>query len=58
MSLIHVLYRFKTFKTSINISLRGRRGRDRIVVGFTTTIQPVHITTDIVSSNPAHARCT
>ena len=31
----------------------GRRGcdRDRMVVGFTTTVQSVPITTDVVSSN-------
>ena len=30
----------------------GRRGRDRMVVGFTTThMQSVPITTDVVSSN-------
>ena len=35
--------------------LRGRRGRDRMVVGFTTTyaisVQSVPITTDVASSN-------
>ena len=36
----------------------GRRGRDRMVVGFTTTyMQPVPITTNIVSSNLVQARC-
>ena len=37
-----------------------RRGRDRMVVGFTTTLpmEPVLINTYVVSSNPAHARCT
>ena len=33
----------------------GRRGLDRMVVGFTTThvpMQSVPITTDVVSSNP------
>ena len=35
--------------------LRGdRRGRDRMVVGFTTTLQSVPITTEVVSSNPVH----
>ena len=32
----------------------GRRGRDRMVVGFTTTLQSVPDTTKVVSSNPAH----
>jgi hypothetical protein len=33
----------------------GRRGRDRVVVWFTTTyIQSVPITINIVGSNPAH----
>jgi hypothetical protein len=32
--------------------IRGRRGRDRMVFGFTTTyMQSVPITTDVVSSN-------
>jgi hypothetical protein len=30
------------------------RGRDRIVVGFTTPMQSVYITTKIVSLNPVH----
>ena len=34
---------------------RDRCGRDRMVVGFTTTyMQPVPITTDVVSSNLDH----
>jgi hypothetical protein len=37
--------------------LRGRSGRDRIVVGFITTYA-MSITTKVVSSNPAQARCT
>jgi hypothetical protein len=35
----------------------GRRGRDGMVVEFITTYQSVPITTNIVSSNPAQARC-
>ena len=31
--------------------VRGRHGRDRMVVGFTTTTA---ITTNVVSSNPIH----
>ena len=39
----------------IHFSLGGRRGRYRVVVGFTTTcaISPL-ITTKVVSSNPVH----
>ena len=34
---------------------RDRRGRDHMVVGFTTTfMQSVPITTEVVSSNPFH----
>ena len=34
---------------------RGRRGRDRMVAGFTTTrAKSVPITTEVVSSNPLH----
>ena len=36
---------------------RGRSGRDRIVVEFITTYA-MSITTKVVSSNPAQARCT
>ena len=32
----------------------GRRGRDRMVVGFTNTYAISAITTKVVSSNPAH----
>jgi hypothetical protein len=40
----------------------GRRGRDRMVVGFITTstygyMLSVPITINVVSSNPAQARC-
>ena len=38
---------------------RGGRGRDRMVVEFVQlTVQPVPITTNVVSSNPAQAWCT
>ena len=33
---------------------RGRRGCDRMVVGFLTTLQPVPNITYVVSSNPVH----
>ena len=33
---------------------RGCRGRDRMVVGFTTICASVPITTTCVNSNPAH----
>ena len=39
----------------------GRRGRDRMVFGFITSGLPmksVPITTNVMSSNPAQARCT
>ena len=37
---------------------RGHCGRDRMVVGFKQPMQSVPITTNIVSWNPAQARCT
>jgi hypothetical protein len=40
--------------SSYNINNRGSRGRDRFVVGFTTYMQSVPITTNAVSSNTAH----
>jgi len=39
----------------------GCRGHDRMVVGFTNTYAIstfVHITTNVVSTNPAHVGCT
>jgi hypothetical protein len=37
------------------VYIRGGRGRDRMVAGFTTIpMQSVHITTNIASSNPSH----
>jgi hypothetical protein len=36
----------------------GCRGHDCMVVGFTTPMQSVPITTKVVSSNPVRARCT
>ena len=45
---VYVTYEISNMK-------RGRRGRDRMVVGFTTTfMQSVPITTKIVRSNPFH----
>ena len=32
----------------------GRRGRYRMVIGFTLFMQSVHITTKVVSSNPVN----
>ena len=37
---------------------RRRRGRDRMVVGFTSPVQSVLLTTNVLSSNPVQARCT
>ena len=37
------------------VNIGGRRGRDRMVVGFTTTCG---ISANVVSSNPAQAWCT
>jgi hypothetical protein len=34
--------------------IRGRCGRDRMVVGFPTAVQSMHITTKVVSLNPIH----
>ena len=42
----------------IHFLQRGRRGRDRMVVDLQLPVQSVPITTEIVSSNPAQARCT
>ena len=51
------IYLTGIFKTSFKTWHRGRRGRDCMIVGFTTTCvisanNP--ITTKVVSSNPAH----
>ena len=34
------------------VNQKGRRGRDRMVVGFITTVQSVAITTKVESLNP------
>ncbi len=49
-------------KSPKQIRYMGRRGRDRMVVGFITTstygyMLSVPITINVVSSNPAQARC-
>ena len=36
------------------ITFRGRHGRDHMVVGFTTPVLSVPITSKVVSSNPVH----
>ena len=41
---------------NITAQCEGRRGRDRMVVGFATTyIQSVSIINKVVSSNPVHS---
>ena len=39
------------------ITIRGVV-HDRMVVGFTTTLKSVPITTEVLSLNPAQVRCT
>ena len=39
---------------SFHILERGRRGRDRMVVGVQLSVQSVPITNNVVSSNPVH----
>ena len=36
----------------------GRRGRDRMIVDLQLHMPPMPITTNVVSLNPAQARCT
>jgi len=48
-----IVYSTDTFQNTIVKQDRGRRGRDRVVVGFTTNyMQSVPITTNVVSSKP------
>ena len=35
-----------------------KMGHDRMIIGFTTTYAISAITTNVVNSNPAQARCT
>ena len=49
---LHVRQRKNNHRS--NYRWRGRHGRDRMVVGFTTTVRLVPITTKVVSSNPVH----
>ena len=45
------------YKLKHSFYLRGRRGRDQMVVGFTTlSVQSVPITTYVVSSNTVHGK--
>jgi len=48
----------QTIDWIIRIINRGRRGRDRMVVGFTTTYAISVYPTDVVSSNLHQRRCT
>ena len=43
---------------AISNKIEGHCGHDRMVVGFLTTYESVPITTNVVRSNPAQARCT
>jgi hypothetical protein len=43
---------------SLYVMKGGCHGRDRLVVGFTTTYASVSITTKVMSLNPAQAMCT
>ena len=58
-NVLSVLIRFTdsdyTFgiKLLLQLCIRGRRGRDRIVVGF-TNVESVPSTTKVLNSNPAH----
>jgi hypothetical protein len=45
-------------RLSVGVTTRGRRDHDRMIVGFTTTCAISAITTKVVSSNSAYARCT
>ena len=42
-------------KFILSYSTGGRRGHDRMVFGFTTTVQSVPITTKVESLNPVHS---
>jgi hypothetical protein len=46
----HDIWHWKSRSLFVNFN-KGHRGRDRMVVEFTTTYQSVLITTDVVSSN-------
>ena len=52
LSYIYFVIKNKQPSKQYILSVRGRRGRGRMVVGFTTTIEPMPITTDAASSNP------
>jgi hypothetical protein len=46
-----------SYNISLPLELRGCRGRDHMVVGFTMQMQLEPNTTNIVSSNLAQMRC-
>ena len=45
-------------RSNRHYAIRDRQGRDCMIVGFTTTVQSVPITTNVVGSNPKQAKCT
>ena len=47
-------YLYVFWQTFVITKGEGRRGRDRMIVGFTTTYASVPITTNVVIANPAH----
>ena len=53
-----MLFIFVCFKWKMLWYGGGGCGRDRMVVGFTSTYTSVSITTSVVISNPSQARCT
>ena len=56
-------YRGRIIRPNVHRSIKhyaigDRNGRDCIIVGLTTTVQSVPITTNVVGSNPTQAKCT
>ena len=49
--------KYTFYNKAFLIGIGGRRGRDRMVVGFTTTyMQSVPFTSKVASSNPVHGK--
>ena len=52
------LIRPSVHRSNKHYAIGDRHGRDCMIVGFTTTVQSVPITANVVGSNPTQAKCT
>ena len=53
-----IIIRPNVHRSNKHYAIGDRHDRDCMIVGFTTTVQSVAITTNVVGSNPIQAKCT